>query len=194
MSHWVPQGWKQVTDPVVDCAPRGMVSNVSPAPYVISASSAYNGTTLAAFNAFNSDAASYWLGTGSGTDWLKVDLGVSNAQFIHSYSITANTVPEATRMPKNWTLQGSNDDSAWTVLDTRVNETTWGSGETRNYACNINSSMPFRYYKLNITANNGDATYTQVAELYLYADYRRQYLTTMRDRVRMTGISKGSYR
>jgi hypothetical protein len=64
-------------------------------------------------------------------------------------------------------MVGSNNGSTWTTLDTRTNETAWASAETRSYLCTV-LGTPYRYFRLKITANNGDTTFTQIAELHFY--------------------------
>jgi len=161
-------------NPVYDIAPHNMTSNTGPSPVVISASSFFVsvGDGTGAWNAFNgiksAAGAGYWLGTGGGTDWLKIGFGSGISRTLKSYAISVNTIPEPNRAPKNWTLEGSNDDSAWTVLDTVANETAWGSGDRRIFTCDVMTGA-YRYFRLNITANNGDVTYTQVGELELFA-------------------------
>lgn len=151
-----------------DFAPHNMTTNNAPSPFVASAS-----TTVGindAYSAFdgNIPAWPYWLGSNSGVDWLKLDLGSGFSKKLLSYSIQVNAIPEPDRAPKNWTMEGSNDNSTWDALDTRTNQTSWTSGQIRNFVCATYTTQ-YRYFRLNITANNGDATYTQVGEIYLYA-------------------------
>lgn len=69
--------------------------------------------------------------------------------------------------PMNWTLQGSNNGSSFTVIDTRSNESFANRGETREFR--IVSPGSYRYYKLNITSNFGSAATvgSQLAEFRL---------------------------
>ena len=60
------------------------------------------------------------------------------------------------RAPKDWTLQGSNDNSTWDIVDSESNQIGWGQWETRTYA--VSSPSIYRYYKLVISDNNGDNT------------------------------------
>jgi hypothetical protein len=83
---------------------------------------------------------------------------------VTKYTLTsANDVPA--RDPKNWTLQGSNDTITWTTIDSRSNETFATRGLTKAYTCT--NTTAYRYYRLNITSNNGD-TGTQLAEWELF--------------------------
>lgn len=148
-------------------APHFMTSNTAPSPFVISASSEFGG--FPAWKAFEGGAGSgtYWLGTTAGMDWLQLDTGAGSSVVLGRYDVRVNTIPEAARAPKNWTMQGSNNGSTWDTLDTQTNQTAWTSGQTRSFTPSVMTTA-YRYFRLSITANNGDATYTQVAELYLY--------------------------
>jgi F5/8 type C domain/Chaperone of endosialidase len=148
--------------------PHDLTSATSHSPFVVSSSSNY--TTLENFHAFDgaSSTGHYWLGTGGGVDWLQLDCGSGITHLLGSYALQMDYVPEAARAPKNWTMLGSNDGSTWNTLDTRTNEINWNTAnEVRTYTC-ATVTTAYRYFRLNITANNGDATYTQVAELFLY--------------------------
>jgi hypothetical protein len=147
-------------------SPQNMTTDSAPSPFVASASSEYYN----AFNAFNSDlaGANYWLGTGSGVDYLQLDTGSGNSYILGVYDIQVDNVPEPNRAPKNWTMQGSNNGSSWTTVDTQTNQTSWLKAQTRSYTA-ATQTTAYRYFRLSITANNGDATYTQVAQLSLYA-------------------------
>jgi len=151
----------------IELAPHDLTSDTSHSPFVISASSEF--ATLQKWRAFDGGVGTgqYWIGTGGGVDYLQVDLGSGNARLLGSYAIQVNTVPEANRAPKDFTLKGSNNGSDWTVLDTQTSQTGWTSGQTRTFTIS-SPTTEYRYYRLDITANNGDATYTQVGEFYLY--------------------------
>ena len=110
----------------------------------------------------------YWLGLGSAV-WWKVDLmkyeGGSVAELI-SLDIVANTVPEPNRMPKNFTVQGSMNDIDYDILYTSGDEIEWGDGESRNFV--MSAGGEYRWFKIDITDNNGDAGYTQLSEVYFW--------------------------
>lgn len=157
-------GEEDVTDTTstdnVERAPHNMTSDSAPSPYVASASS-YVDANAAPYKAFDGSADWGWVGTGQGTDWLQLDFGSGNTPTIVQYKITAS----GNAAPKNWTFQGSNNGSDWTTLDTVTDETGWATKETRSFTCD--STGAYRYYRLNITANNGHADWTVVSELYM---------------------------
>jgi hypothetical protein len=142
-----------------------------PAPMV---NLAFSGTSTASFNqnsdmegsakAFDSDPATKWYGWNSPTGWLQYDFGSGNAQVVKRYTI--NSADVADRDPKSWNLLGSHDATKWTPLDSQTNQ----SFVTRMgiNAYDIGNTTAYRYYRLDITANNG-ATGAAVAELGLWA-------------------------
>jgi hypothetical protein len=72
------------------------------------------------------------------------------------------------RASKNWTMQDSNDGSTWAVLDTQAGQ-AWTNNETLTFRVPVVSAV-YRYYRLNITANNGDGAYTVRRQLLLRID------------------------
>jgi hypothetical protein len=57
--------------------------------------------------------------------------------------------------------------ATWTTIDTRTGQTSWGSGEARNFVLGSTPAAA-RYFKIVVTANNGDTSYTDFGEIYLY--------------------------
>jgi hypothetical protein len=125
-----------------------------------------NGSEGAA-KAFDKNVATKWLS--SAVSWLQYDFGSGVTQTIKRYTVTsANDVPA--RDPKDWQLQGSNDGATWTTLDTQSNQSFANRFEAHAYI--IASPGAYRYYRLNVTANGGDAS-TQLSELGLFTDAGR---------------------
>jgi len=68
--------------------------------------------------------------------------------------------------PKSWTFEGSNDGTTWDILDTQTNQKI--TGYTVVYGSYIlSNTTAYTYYRINITANNGNASYTSIGELKL---------------------------
>lgn len=57
--------------------------------------------------------------------------------------------------PKDWTFQGSPDNSVWTTLDTQTNVTGWTPAVARSFS--FTNTTSHLYYRIVITANNGGA-------------------------------------
>ncbi|WP_437797926.1 fibronectin type III domain-containing protein [Sorangium sp. So ce693] len=98
----------------------------------------------------------------SSSTWIRL---ATPSSVVQSYSLTsANDFP--VRDPKDWTLEGSNDGTSWTVLDTRTNQSFTNRHSTRTYACNP-EHLEFSHYRLHIQANHNDVS-TQLAEWRLF--------------------------
>ncbi|KAI7258987.1 hypothetical protein KC345_g10418 [Hortaea werneckii] len=113
--------------------------------------------------AFDANPSTKWLITVS-TGWIQYKFAAGVTQTATSYSITsANDVPG--RDPKNWTLQGSNNGTSWTTLDTRTNESFATRFLKKTYT--FSNTTAYAYYRLNVSANNGE-TNLQLAEIGIY--------------------------
>lgn len=117
--------------------------------------------------AFDGDVSTKYL-TKSSTTWLRIDF--EQAFEIKQYSVTsANDMPE--RDPKTWKLEASNDGANWQSLDTRTNELFDLRYQKRFFE--VDNDKSYKYYRLNISKNNGDAN-TQLADWLLYADVQAE--------------------
>ena len=118
-----------------------------------------------ASNAFDGSTATKWFNENDGsTGWLQYDFGPGNTWTVVRYDLSsANDVQG--RDPKDWQFLGSNDGVNWKVLDTRMGEIFESRYQTKTYSANNNAA--YRYYRLNITANNGDYMSLQLSELSL---------------------------
>lgn len=121
------------------------------------------GTECAA-DAFDRNSGSgKWLDFSS-TSWITVQLG-TGATRVGGYDIcSANDAP--TRDPDDWTIEGSNDGSSWTVLDTVVANGQFASRNTC-YSYTMDTPGSYEYIKMNITGNGGDSI-IQISEIYYY--------------------------
>jgi hypothetical protein len=112
--------------------------------------------------AFDGSTASKWFNkNGGNTGWLQYDF-LSTPKLVTSYDLcSGNDVPG--RDPKNWQLLGSNNGAVWTTLDTQTNQAFTNRTQTNSYTCT--NTNAYRFYRLNIVANNGDASGIQLSEL-----------------------------
>lgn len=113
--------------------------------------------------AFDGVLANQWqtpVSTTTGT--LTYDLGASVTRTAVKYRLTAPSIAA----PKDWTFEGSNNGSSWTTLDTRTSQTAWAvGGESRNFT--FSNSTAYRYYRLNVTANNtGTQLFVNALEMF----------------------------
>ncbi|QHW35643.1 discoidin domain-containing protein (plasmid) [Paenibacillus rhizovicinus] len=146
-----------------------MTANNNPSPYLIKASSIYVATNDAwkAFNNTNADADDCWhsSNTDTGAQWLQIDLGAGVQKRIGSYAITTRNHPSFPQSPKNWILQGSNDESAWDNL-----HTVSGAVSTSNlrsvYEFSSNPNL-YRYFRILISANYSSTGHVAIGEMEL---------------------------
>ena len=125
----------------------------------------YNGTK--AFNGIkNTDSADRWLAKKAANMWVVYTFNTATVVDSILVKLPGSGYSASARAPKDWTFQGSNDKSAWVVLDTQAGETDWSDNESRYYK--FDNTAAYRYYKFNCTANNGDGKCLQVLELEFY--------------------------
>ena len=118
-------------------------------------------------NAFDHNIWTRWFNQDKGsTGWVQYDFGSGIPKTITRYSVaSAVDVPE--RDPRDWEFQGSSDGTNWTTLDTQSGQTFSTRFEMKTYK--VARPSAYRYYRLNITANNG-AKGLHVAEFGLFVD------------------------
>ena len=159
-----------------DFAPHNMTTDSAPSPYAASSSSTFQDACCGPYAAFDGLNGHEWIGQGGGVDWLQLNLGAGNTGTLTSYAILGPLTAEAARAPKNFTLQGKLlVGDVWTTIDTETNQTGWTNSQRRTFSAN---SAAYRYFRLNITANNGDVTYTDVVESYLFGSSTVPYTCT----------------
>ena len=86
------------------------------------------------------------------------------------------------RMPKAWTLEGSNDGSVWTQIAAAENfggytmSKNGTADDVYSGTCDIANTTSYRQYRITVTDNTGDATYmTQLTEVKLLGFYGGKY-------------------
>ncbi|RKS80262.1 putative alpha-1,2-mannosidase [Motilibacter peucedani] len=96
----------------------------------------------------------------------RVQYRLDGPRTVIAYALTsANDAP--TRDPRDWALQGSNDGTTWTTVDSQNGQAFSDRGQTRQFS--VAHPGSFTYYRLDVTANSG-APLTQLAELQLSDD------------------------
>jgi len=124
------------------------------------------GTTTAnaqVWNIFDGTLApSYYVMAGSTGFW---QYQFPTAKTIVGYYI-AMPVGDTDRDIVDWTLEGSNNGSTYTTLDTVTGESWTGfRNQHRYFACDTTGS--YSYYRVTVTANNGNGSYTQVQNMQM---------------------------
>ena len=130
-----------------------MSADSTPSPFVVTKSTEFN-STFAAWKAFSlqNGGSNSWLASTT-TGWVSVDLG--SALSIIGYAIAGSGF-NVNVNPQDWTFQGSNNGSSWTTLDTQTGYTSFVSGASSIFTF---SEVSYRYYKLDITTNNGSGSF-----------------------------------
>jgi hypothetical protein len=114
-----------------------------------------------ASNAFDNNNSSRWTSANTAPPhWIEYDFGV--AKTIRRYTIRTRADSTTDRAPANFELQYFNG-STWVAVDSRTGETAWTLGEQRTY--NVSVAASANRWRIYITANNGSATYTNIAEV-----------------------------
>ena len=83
------------------------------------------------------------------------DFGDGQAKTLIAYKVYCGrleSINHTPRAPKVWYFYGSNDNSSWTLLDQRTNETGWPQ-EASNRLYSFSNETAYRYYKLKITSS-----------------------------------------
>jgi PKD repeat protein len=111
--------------------------------------------------AFDGDSTTMWQAR-SGRAWLQYRYPLESPSRLSSYTITSSPATSA-RDPSAWSLQGSSDGLNWTTLDQQTGQIFSSRGQVRTFP--VSSSLSFRYYRLDISANNGDAAAMSIGEL-----------------------------
>ena len=111
---------------------------------------------------------------GASAAWARYELSSSETATRYILA-TANDAVE--RNPKNWTLEGSANGSDWTVVDTQTDQLGATDGapsyfSRHEYTIPTANRGAYKFYRLNITAVNGDVNATQLGDLELIDDAR----------------------
>lgn len=92
-----------------------------------------------------------------------VQFQAPSSYVVNRYTITsANDAPE--RDPLNWTLQGSNNGSTWTTIDTRNGVDFPSRFQTQSFT--FSNATGYTHYRFNLT--NNSSTILQLAEFELF--------------------------
>ena len=119
--------------------------------------SAENPSQELAVNLSDGDGSTKWLARQTAASIVyRLDAPAVTKQ----YKLTAAN-DAAGRDPKNFTLQGSTNGTDWTTLDTQTDQKFSARFATNTYS--VTNTVAYEYYKLDITANNGEPL-TQLAD------------------------------
>ncbi len=145
---------------------RTMTGYSTPAPSIVSASSSLSGGWEAwnAFDGVNSGPYQAWLSNNQTPCWIQYNH--ASAITSNSYTIIPRWNEETSRCPKDWTIWGSNDGVNFSTLTTVSNQTGWSVNGSRRFT--FTNETGYQYYRMNISATNGD-NYCTIGEIqYTY--------------------------
>jgi hypothetical protein len=117
--------------------------NVIKSAGVTSEANAFNHTSTS--TAYISPAAPCYIG-------CEFNMPVSLRKFALQASENA-----ANSNPRDFTLDWSDNGSAWTTQTTIINQTAWTASEIRNFDIGVDTPA-HKYWRINVTANNGGTT------------------------------------
>lgn len=154
-----------LTSPIWDALRWVPVAPLAGQPYLASSQDSVNTPPDEAFNGVITGADGWRTFSGLATpSWLRVRF--DDVVEITEFRVRAwDTNPN--RAPKDFTLDYSDNGSAWTTYHTVTGATGWGANESRTYTVPAATDQRHAYWRLYITANNGDASWTEVQELEL---------------------------
>ncbi|MCM3256971.1 discoidin domain-containing protein [Paenibacillus lautus] len=140
-----------------------MTSNTVPSGEASASSNYVNNPAYMAFDK-NIGATAAWVSAaGTTTGWIQYKFPYKI--IIAKYEIfPQNNL--VNRAPKSWTFEGSDDGASWEVLDIQTNIVGWATNVAKEFT--IRNPKEKQYYRLNISANSGDATYVSLNELGMY--------------------------
>lgn len=86
--------------------------------------------------AFDGDTSTMWAGNATaiadGTSWVAYDFRAHKPD-IKQFQISARLSPNQEQVWDGWNIEYSDDGINWTVANSYVDNTAWGSGESRKY-------------------------------------------------------------
>lgn len=143
-----------------------MAANTN-ADCTITSSSQYDANYMPwkACDNYNGDAFCWLTQNGINTGWFK--LNFTNPKKAVALALTSRNSTDAnTTSPRDFIIEGSNDDINYTLLGGYTGITGWLQNEKRLFAF-LNTTI-YKYYRVTITANNGLAAYTGIGEFELF--------------------------
>ncbi|MER9459672.1 hypothetical protein NKI80_07180 [Mesorhizobium sp. M0387] len=136
-----------------------MTSNTTPSGTV----SASNGSA-SAWQIVDKDSKTQdEISSGTG-GWLQYRQAGSAQKVCNAYWVQAvGSSSGSEDMPTQWEIQGSNNGTDWTTIDSQVGQTGWSSAERRYFE--FFNKTPFEYLRWDVEGGGGgDSSHTHMAE------------------------------
>ncbi len=93
------------------------------------------------------------------------------AYMVDKYRIMTQHHNYEGRSPVDFTLQGSDDGTGWTIVDTVRGEADWGADEWREFE--VDNPGLYQYYKLVIEKFSGDQTHGGIRHIEYHGQWRQ---------------------
>jgi len=123
------------------------------------------------------------------------DFGAGTPQVVDAYRFYFAQGSDYTgRAPKAWKLFGSNnpeakggDDSLWTLLDERTDETGWGTSEQRVYS--FRNETAYRFYRVSFEEENGRDDILELIQVEYFRSGRLRITVPQGETVKNAGVA-----
>ena len=109
-----------------------------------------------------------WEGSNLAGNWVTIETGDGQAYAVKSYSFSTHDDGSWNdRAPKSWKIEGSNDNSTWTLIDERTDDEEIQNANYQTFEFTpANTTDKFRYIKLTLVAMKSTG-WTQVGEFHV---------------------------
>ena len=111
-----------------------------------------------------------WEGSNLAGNWVTIETGDGQAYAVKTYSFSTHDDGDwHDRAPKSWKIEGSNDNSNWTLIDERTNDDEIQNANYTTFEFTpANTTDKFRYIKLTLNAMKSTG-WTQVGEFHVHS-------------------------
>jgi hypothetical protein len=120
------------------------------------------GGYASAWNIFDKDVGTDFAVNGVSAAFISYRLPAAGQAVVDAYYVTATDTTGIAGQPTAWKIEGSNNGSTWTALDSQQGQSGWTGGETRYYE--FFNKTPFEYHRFRWLGVNGSAN-TRFAEV-----------------------------
>lgn len=136
---------------------------------LVSSSSQYDATNYMAWKAFRhhtNDAYGWLTITGVSNGWLKIEFK-NRTPKVTAFAINARNAADINPVsPGDFIMEGSNDDTNWTLLGEYYGNNNWLQNEKRFFA--LTTFGEFKYYRITINKPSGAGAYVGFGALELF--------------------------
>ena len=156
-------------------SPNGLTGNYASQYNPVASALNEYGAPYEAFRSFSGVAGSFsHSDTTTGLPWW-IKIYLPRAITVDSYKVQMVRGPGLHNW-KSWTLEGSANDTTWTVVDTVVNEPAWGAGEWRTYTCDL-PGQTFIRWRWVVTLTESGTQYAEAGQLELWGPVASNVIT-----------------